>query len=182
MNSREIPFDISVAALLVVDVQLLFTGARSPAKIDSLVEAIDGINLLVRRFEHSERPIVFTRWAGRHPMMARFWRHLLEPGDELAQLDPRLAVGNAPVLVKSSYSCYQETSLAEHLDGMEQLVIVGAMTHLCCDMAARESFERGIVPFMPADLLAASRQELHLGALAAAAHGYAIVCRLADLL
>ena len=62
------------------------------------------------------------------------------------------------------------------------MVICGVMTHLCCDMAARESFVLGRVPFMVADAMASTCEALHLAALQTAAHGYAIVCSTSELL
>lgn len=181
MNQRAIPFELGRAALLVVDVQQLFTSVASPAHIPAFSTVIANINKILPIFRQAQRPIVFTRWAGRTAIMERFWRHLLDPQEELAQLDQRLDTGDDPVLLKNSYSCFSGTNLKTLLQGVEQVVIVGGMTHLCCDMAARESFEYGMVPFLPADALVSNREELHRGALAAAAHGYAIVCTVSDL-
>jgi isochorismate hydrolase len=65
---------------------------------------------------------------------------------------------------------------------VEQLVITGVTTHLCCESTARSAFMRGFAVFMAIDGTATLNRELHLASLRALAHGFAVPLLVSDLL
>ena len=177
---RRIPFDINRASLLVIDMQLFFTSPESHAFIPTSDSIIPNINALIETFHSSGRPVLFTYYAveeGEAPLMTVFWRDVLPPESPLTSIDPRLLRPEGSLTIrKPSYSSFSNPSLAEAVKrDSEQVVICGVMSHLCCDTAAREAFLNGLVPFFVADATASINEELHLAALASAAHGYAVV-------
>ncbi|MBE0489108.1 MAG: cysteine hydrolase [Halomonas sp.] len=70
------------------------------------------------------------------------------PGSEGARIHasmaPRESAGEA-VILKNSVNAFLNTSLHEHLQeqGIEQLVVVGAMSHMCIDAATRAAADLG---------------------------------------
>jgi isochorismate hydrolase len=65
---------------------------------------------------------------------------------------------------------------------VEQLVITGVTTHLCCESTARSAFMRGFAVFLAIDATATLNRELHIASLQALAHGCAVPLLAADLL
>ncbi len=68
------------------------------------------------------------------------------PGSEGAQIHPKVRnVGNEPVVLKHHINSFRETDLKEILDrnGIEEVVICGAMSHMCVDAVTRASNDYG---------------------------------------
>ena len=78
-----------------------------------------------------------------------------EPGAR----DPpgRPAGAGEPVLTKHLPGSFTNTGLEEHLrrHGIEQVIVSGFMTQMCCDTTAREAAHRGFKVLMAADAMAA---------------------------
>lgn len=184
---RKVLFDIEKASLLVVDMQLFFTSPESHAFIPTTDSIIPNITALIEVFRFSNRPILFTYYAteeGEAPLMSVFWRDVLHPGSPLTRIDPRIPRPEGSLTIrKPTYSSFSNPTLADTVQrSSEQVVVCGVMTHLCCDTAAKEAFVKGVVPFLVADATASVSEELHLAALASAAHGYAVVTLTKDIL
>ena len=60
------------------------------------------------------------------------------------------------VITKNYPSSFQDTDLAQKLDatGIDELVFVGAMSHMCVDTTVRAAFERGYSSTVIADACA----------------------------
>src|SRR5699024_10562829 len=56
-----------------------------------------------------------------------------------------LPVADEPVIVKNHINSFRETNLKEKLDeqGIEELVVVGAMSHMCIDGIVRAAVDMG---------------------------------------
>ena len=63
----------------------------------------------------------------------------------------------SPVLTKHLPGSFTNTGLEEHLrrHGIEQVIVSGFMTQMCCDTTAREAAHRGFKVLMAADAMAA---------------------------
>lgn len=57
--------------------------------------------------------------------------------------------------------------------GVEEVVVTGVMTNLCCETTAREAFVRGFRVFFSADATATANRELHEATLKNMAYGFA---------
>ncbi|XP_030962881.1 nicotinamidase 3-like isoform X1 [Quercus lobata] len=76
---------------------------------------------------------------------------------------------------KNTYSAFRNTRLEEQLRemGVEEVIVTGVMTNLCCETTAREAFIRGFRVFSSTDALATSDLELHEATLKNLAYGFA---------
>lgn len=68
------------------------------------------------------------------------------PGTEGVQIQPAVApVGDEPVIVKNHINAFRQTDLKAQLDarGVEDVVVVGAMSHMCVDAVVRAAADMG---------------------------------------
>lgn len=161
--------------LLVVDMQEYFRPLAS-----GIVEAVQG---LIGAFRRAGRPVVFTVHGHRDPsrdggMLAEWWGEVILEGT----FDHRLMDGLNPhegekVVAKRHYSAFFGTDLEGWLRdrGVEDLVICGVMTNLCCETTARDAFMRDFRVFFCHDATATADPELHLAALKNLAYGFAVI-------
>lgn len=78
------------------------------------------------------------------------------------------------VVEKNTYSAFMGTGLEEMLKtmGVEEVIVAGVMTNLCCETTARDAFVRGFRVFFSTDGTATSNEELHLATLKNVAYGF----------
>ncbi|RLA86221.1 MAG: hypothetical protein DRG31_00820 [Deltaproteobacteria bacterium] len=88
------------------------------------------------------------------------------------------------IIPKRRYSAFYRTPLEEHLRGLgvQDLVICGVMTNLCCETTARDAFIRDFRVFFVHDATATSAKELHLASLMNLAYGFAVIVDTEDVL
>jgi nicotinamidase-related amidase len=81
------------------------------------------------------------------------------------------------VVLKHRYSAFYNTDLETVLRCMrvEDLVITGLMTNLCCESTARDAYFRDHRVFFPADGNGSVDEELHVASLRNLAFGFAYV-------
>ncbi len=68
------------------------------------------------------------------------------PGSHSVEIQPAVApVGNEPVIVKNHINPFRDTELKQQLDahGIEEVLIVGAMSHMCVDACVRAAVDMG---------------------------------------
>ena len=84
------------------------------------------------------------------------------------------------IIQKERYDAFWKTPLDVFLknEGVEQVIISGVMTHLCCETTARSAFMRDYKVFFTIDGTATYTEELHMASLLNLAHGFAktILC------
>jgi isochorismate hydrolase len=173
-------FDFHRSALLVLDMQRVFLDPSSHAFIPSAPAVIPRIGILTEAYEIRNRPAIFTRHvntpedAGR---MAEWWRNRIAPEDPLSALIPELDRPSDRVILKSRYDAFFRTPLEELLrgGGVDQVVICGVMTHLCCETTARSAFMRGFDVFFTVDGTATYTEDFHRASLLNLAHGFAVL-------
>lgn len=178
----EHPFSAKGTALLVIDMQRYFTDPSSHASFSQADEIVENIQQLLAAFRSCRLPLIFTRHAllsaKEAGLMRSWWGDVLMEGDPFSVIDDRLRpmVGEK-VVRKTRYSAFVETDLDAVLKdlGISRVVIVGVMTHLCCESTARDAFMRDYEVFFVVDATATDDEELHLGSLRALADGFAIL-------
>lgn len=169
-------------ALLVIDVQRIFFDGRSGAFLPVAPTILKNIDRLISSFEKADRPVIFFRHIdkGSDPM-AQWWGKCILADDWHSQMaiDRRMH----PLVLKSSYDCFFETDLSERLRelGVDQIFIVGVMTHLCVESTARSAFVRGLIPVIPIDAVGSKNEYLHVSALTALAHGFSYLSSTEEL-
>ncbi|MQL84582.1 hypothetical protein Taro_017094 [Colocasia esculenta] len=165
--------DPGSAALLVIDMQHHFA---------SIAQAIlPALNATVDLCRKEGIPIFFTRHRHKSPadygMLGEWWGgDLIIDGTPDAELLPGLhrRVGD-PVVEKDTYSAFKGTGLEETLRemGVEEVIVAGVMTNLCCETTAREGFIRGFRVFFSTDATGTLNKELHETTLKNMAYGFA---------
>jgi bifunctional isochorismate lyase/aryl carrier protein len=179
--------DIHKAALLVLDMQQYFLDPGSHAFIPSGPAILPGIRRLVSAFEANGRPVTLTRHLNSNAdarLMRKWWRDLIREESPLSQLFPGLEGAGRKVIRKSQYDAFYNTHLEAMLQSerIEQVVICGVMTHLCCETTARSAFMRGYEVFVAIDGMATYNRAFHEAALLNLSHGFASPIRVDEII
>ncbi len=159
-------------------------------------KVIAGTNELVGLFRSTERPILWVRQEFAPDLSDAFLEmrkrsiraHVA--GTAGAQLDPRLDVGGADVvMIKKRYSAFFGTDLDELLRelGVDTLILTGVNTHACIRTTAIDAYQRDLEVIFASDCIA-SYDEEHArismrymdGKIGHALTNYEIQARLAD--
>ncbi|CAA7023458.1 unnamed protein product [Microthlaspi erraticum] len=163
------------AALLVIDMQNYFSSTAKPI----LHNALTTIDLCRR----ASIPVFFTRHVHKSPtdtgMLGEWWSgDLILDGTNDSEIIPEIGkqvITREEVVEKSTYSAFRNTGLQEKLVeiGVEEVIVIGVMTNLCCETTAREAFVRGFRVFFSTDATATVNQELHDATIMNLAYGFA---------
>jgi isochorismate hydrolase len=65
---------------------------------------------------------------------------------------------------------------------VEDLILTGVMTNMCCESTARDAYFRDYRVFFPADATAATTEEMHRASLINLAYGFASITTTEKLL
>jgi nicotinamidase-related amidase len=180
-------FSPDQAALLALDLQAYFLNPASHAYIPSAPPILPRLLKLIAGFRAHHRPVIFTQHVNTPEdagMMAVWWRDLIRPSSPMAALSPELGATEMTILRKSQYDAFYQTNLEARLQGLgvSQVVIVGVMTHLCCETTARAAFTRGFQVFFPIDGSATYTRDFHLATLHNLGHGFASLVTVQSLM
>ncbi|ABQ46811.1 MAG TPA: cysteine hydrolase [Thermotoga sp.] len=171
-------FTLKRPALLIIDLQSYFTSPDSPAYLRGVEVAIENIRKLKISFERAKLPVIATVHVGASPMMKKWW------GNEV---DKRWAVpvfSDVLLFEKNTYDAFYSTKLEEELRSrnVNQLIITGVMTHLCCETTARSAFVRNFEVIMVEDALWDKNEWYHFSSLKNLAHGVAYIAKTEEIL
>jgi len=129
-------------ALIIVDLQNdYFPAGKWP--LVGIERAADNAAGVLGHFRERTLPVVHVRHEFPSDEAPFF-----VPGSEGASIHPSMApqeAANEAVILKNSVNAFLGTSLHEHLQeqGIEHLVVVGAMSHMCIDAATRAASDLG---------------------------------------
>jgi len=179
-------FNIEKAALLILDMQGYFLNPDSHAYVPSAMAILPGLNQVAAFFRSRKRPVIATKHintvedAG---MMGSWWWELITDSHGLSDIHSDLKITRNEVLRKSQYDAFYQSELTSVLNsyGIDQLVIGGVMTHLCCETTARSAFVRGFEVFFLVDGTATYNREYHQASLQNLGHGFAVLTMTEDL-
>lgn len=158
--------------ILLIDLQEYFREICRPI-LDNLVQ-------LLASARSKNIPLFFTSHA-HDPMedpgiLGRWWTDLITSGSEEASLLPELEVSQGEVIIpKKRYSAFYGTDLENSLkeSDIQDLVIGGVMTNLCCETTARDAFVRDFRIFFLADGTSTVSEDYHLATLKNLGYGFA---------
>lgn len=175
---RAFNFNPKRSALLVLDMQAYFLDRSSHAYIPSASAIIPNLQKLITAFAERGFPLFFTKHinnAKNAGLMNSWWRDLITADSPTSKITPDLNTSAGNILQKSQYDAFYNTPLAEHLQekSINQVVICGVMTHLCCETTARSAFMQGLEVFFTIDGTATYNQEHHMATLLNLSHGFA---------
>ncbi len=127
-------------ALLLIDFQNDYFQGGKWQLVGTEAAAKQGAKLLAA-FREKALPVVHVR----HEFPTNDAPFFL-PGSEGAQIHSSVAPqAGEPVVMKQQINCFRDTELKQLLDeqGIEHLVIVGAMSHMCIDAGVRAAADFG---------------------------------------
>ncbi len=182
-NRHEMRMKAGASALLVVDMQRFFLDPASPTFTCGGVAILPVVKGLIGAFRRAERPVIFTRHV-HHPgdldsgIMGWWWEGKCVEGSPESEIHPDLVPTPAEkVVLKHRYSAFYNTDLETVLRCLkvEDVVVSGVMTNLCCESTARDAYYRDYRVFFLADGTGSVSEEMHVASLLNLAFGFAYV-------
>jgi ureidoacrylate peracid hydrolase len=182
-NTHKMVLNPIKSALLVVDMQSFFLDPASPSFTCGGLAILPNLKRLVQAYRSRGLPVIYTRHV-HHPglldagIMGWWWKGMCLEGTPESEVHPELAPqpGEKEIL-KHRYSAFYNTDLETILRVMkvEDLVITGIMTNMCCESTARDAYFRDYRVFFLADATGSITEEMHLASLLNLAFGFAWV-------
>jgi nicotinamidase-related amidase len=182
-NQHKMQLNAKASALLVVDMQRFFLDAESPTFTCGGMAIIPTVKRLIDAFRRANRPVIFTRHV-HHPndldsgIMGWWWEGKCIEGSPESEIHPELTpLPGDKVIFKHRYSAFYNTDLETVLRCLkvEDIVVSGIMTNMCCESTARDAYHRDYRVFLPADGTGSVKEEMHLASLLNLAFGFAYV-------
>jgi nicotinamidase-related amidase len=188
-NQHHMQLDKKKAALLVVDMQRFFLDPGSPTFTCGGLAILPTLRALIHAFREAGRPVIYTRHV-HHPdrldagIMEWWWEGMCLEGSPESEIHGDIApLPNEKVIPKHRYSAFYNTDLETVLRCLkiEDLVISGIMTNMCCESTARDAYYRDYRVFFLADGTGSVNEEMHVASLLNLSFGFAFVTT-ADLI
>jgi len=182
-NTHTMQLKREKSALLVVDMQYFFLDPASPTYTCGGQAIIPNLKRIIRAFRQAGRPVIYSRHV-HHPdgldagIMGWWWEGMCLEGSPESEIHREIApIGNEKVINKHRYSAFYNTDLETILRTLkvEDLVMTGIMTNMCCESTARDAYYRDYRVFFPADATGTINEEMHLASLLNLAFGFANV-------
>jgi ureidoacrylate peracid hydrolase len=189
-NQERMALKPGKAALMVIDMQNFFLKEDGPALIESAFAFLPLLKELITSFREAGRPVIFTKHV-HHPerldagIMEWWWADMCLEGSPESEVYQVIAPRpNEKVVQKHRYSAFYNTDLETVLRCLkiEDLVISGVMTNMCCESTARDAYYRDYRVFFLADGTATISEEMHIASLLNLAYGFARVTTIRDIL
>jgi nicotinamidase-related amidase len=171
------------AALLVIDMQDFFLDPDSPTFACGGLAILPNVKRLIHAFREASLPVIFTRHV-HHPdlldagIMRWWWEGMCLEGSPESAIRREIApLGNEKVIETHRYSAFYNTDLETVLRCLkvEDLVLSGVLTNMCCESTARDAYYRDYRCFFPADGTGTISEEMHLASLLNLAFGFSWV-------
>jgi len=182
-NQHQMDVNKDKAALLVIDMQEFFLSPSSPSFTCGGLAIIPNLKKLIGAFRAANRPVIYTRHV-HHPqrldagIMEWWWEGMCLEGSPESEIHDEIAPqSREKVILKHRYSAFYNTDLETILRCLkiEDLVITGIMTNMCCESTARDAYYRDYRVFFLADGTGSVNEEMHRASLLNLAFGFAYV-------
>ncbi len=170
------------AALLAIDMQNYFDRIAQPV--------LKNLLKVIQTCRQKDIPIIFTQHGHTDPdsdggLLGDWWGELIVDGTEDWKFLSEMKIDTKDeIIAKKRYSAFFETDLDKTLRarGIQDLIISGVMTNLCCETTARDAFMRDYRVFFLIDGTATGRSELHIATLKNLGFGFAYLLTCDELL
>ena len=189
-NAHKMRLKKKKSALLVIDMQNFFVGSRSGGlgPIDPAV--LKNVKHLIDAFRKAQRPVIYTRHVHKADgsdagILGWWWPDIIVEGSSDSEIHQEIRPRpDEKVVKKHRYSAFYNTDLELVLrcQQIEDLVISGVMTNLCCESTARDAYFRDFRIFFVADATGTAYEEMHKATLINLAYGFAYVTTTDNLL
>lgn len=179
LPDRSIKINPGKCALLVIDMQKYFVDPASHSFIPSMPAIVPNIKLLQNACLKNNLKAIQTKHSNNKEnagAMLRWWKDILDESNSLNEILPELHHAKIKIITKTQYDAFWKTDLEQELkmNGIEQLIISGVMTHLCCETTARSAFIRGFDVFFAIDATATYNRDFQQATVLNLAHGFAV--------
>jgi isochorismate hydrolase len=171
LNTHNWKPDKDKTAVLLIDLQEYFRTIIHPV--------LENILKVISIAREKKIPLLFTQHGhepdGDKGMLGAWWSDLIIKGSEDALLLPELRSGKEDqVIPKNTYSAFHQTGLEAELKkrNIEDLIIGGVMTNLCCETTARDAFVRNFRVFFLADGTSTVNEDYHFASLKNLSYGF----------
>jgi len=189
-NTHRLELNLSRSVLIVVDMQKFFLDPSSPTFTCGGLAIIDNIKKLIDTYRKKQFPVIYTCHvhdpkgidAG---IMKWWWEGMcIEGSPESKVIDEIAPLEGEKIIYKHRYSAFYNTDLEIYLRGLkvEDIVITGIMTNMCCESTARDAYYRDFRVFFLADATGSINEEMHLSSLLNLAFGFAYVTHTQEIL
>jgi nicotinamidase-related amidase len=138
-------------ALLLIDIQNdYFSGGAM--ELVGMERACANAQKVLHKFRQQQSPIIHIQHLNIMPEAGFF----IPDTSGVAIHDSVAPIDNETVITKNYPSSFQETGLYKHMqeNGIDSLVVCGAMSHMCIDTTVRTAFALGIPCTLIADACA----------------------------
>jgi ureidoacrylate peracid hydrolase len=182
-NTHRMELEKDKVALLVIDMQDFFLDPASPTFTCGGLAILPTLKKLIAGFREAGRPVMYTRHV-HHPdhldagIMGWWWEGMCLEGSPESNVHKEIApLPNEKVILKHRYSTFYNSDLETVLRclNVEDLVISGIMTNLCCESTARDAYYRDYRVFFLADGTGSINEEMHLASLLNLSFGFAFI-------
>jgi nicotinamidase-related amidase len=182
-NQHTMDLNQEKCALLIIDMQNFFLDPHSPSFTCGGLAILPVLVRLARMFREKNRPVIYTRHV-HHPdnldsgIMGWWWKGMCIEDSIESEIHPDLTpLPSEKVIFKHRYSAFYNTDLETILRCLkiEDLVISGIMTNMCCESTARDAYYRDYRVFFLADGTGSINEEMHLASLLNLSFGFACV-------
>jgi len=189
-NQHRMQLNKEKSALLVIDMQKFFLDPASPTFTCGGLAVLPTLKQLIQAFREANRPVIYACHV-HHPdrldagIMEWWWEGMCVEGSAESKVHDDIApLPNEKVIFKHRYSAFYNTDLETVLRCLkiEDLVISGIMTNLCCESTTRDAYFRDYRVFFLADGTGSVTEEMHLASLLNLAFGFAFVTTANEIL
>lgn len=183
-NTHEMELNFDKSALLIIDMQKFFLDEKSPTFTCGGLAIMPKIKKLLEIYRKAGRPVIYSLHV-HHPdnldsgIMKQWWEGMCIEGSPESEVHDEIKpLAGEKQILKHRYSAFYNTDLETILRCLkvEDLLITGIMTNMCCESTARDAYYRDYRVFFPADATGSINEEMHLASLLNLSFGFAYVC------
>jgi ureidoacrylate peracid hydrolase len=188
-NQHQMQLNKEQSALIVIDMQRFFLDPASPTFTCGGLAILPTLKTLIDAFRTAGRPVIYARHV-HHPhrldagIMEWWWEGMCLEGSPESEIHSDVTpLPHEKVILKHRYSAFFNTDLETVLRCLkiEDLVISGIMTNMCCESTARDAYYRDYRVFFLADGTGSINEEMHLASLLNLAYGFAYITTADDV-
>ncbi len=189
-NNNRMILNKDKSALMVVDMQNFFLDPKSPTFTCGGLAILPNLKKTIAAFRQAGRPVIYTKHV-HHPdkidagIMGWWWEGMCIEGSPESEIHQEIAPQQGEkVILKHRYSAFYNTDLETILRCLkiEDLVVTGIMTNMCCESTARDAYYRDYRVFFPADTTGSINEEMHLASLLNLAFGFAYITKAEEII
>lgn len=189
-NSHHFNINPKKTALLIIDMQKFFLNSNNSTFTESGLVILNNIQMLLTQFRKNNIPVIFTQHVHDEMgydlgIMKWWWQdNCMTNNPEKDICDELKPIIGEKVIVKHRYSAFYNTDLEVTLRGMqiEDLVITGIMTNMCCESTARDAYFRDYRVSFLADATGSICEEMHYASLLNIAFGFGYVTTTSNII